>query len=121
MSQNNDPIYELIKLQNLSKFDRDDALSYSGITDAEVKSEATNTLNQSISKFIALIQHSDSSNKRFLLTIKNVLESFDRNSLDTEDRERVCLYIEQIMDIIGLESSEGILNKWMYGFDPMET
>jgi len=40
--------------------------------------------------------------------------------LDTEDRERVCTYFEELMDIIELESSDGQLNKFMYGFDPNE-
>ncbi|MFN0316789.1 MAG: DUF4844 domain-containing protein [Burkholderiales bacterium] len=39
-------------------------------------------------------------------------------SEDTEERERVCGYLEQIMDCVGIESSEGLLNNWMYGFDP---
>ncbi|WP_242009217.1 DUF4844 domain-containing protein [Robertkochia solimangrovi] len=37
--------------------------------------------------------------------------------LDTEDRERVCTYFKELMDIVGLESSNGQLNKFMYGFD----
>ena len=40
--------------------------------------------------------------------------------LDTEDRERVCSYFEELMNIVKLESSEGQLNKFMYGFDPSE-
>ncbi len=39
-------------------------------------------------------------------------------NLDTEDRERVCNYFEELMDIVGLESSGGHLNDFMYGFDP---
>ncbi|HBI02132.1 DUF4844 domain-containing protein, partial [uncultured Flavobacterium sp.] len=38
--------------------------------------------------------------------------------LDTEDREQVCVYFEELMDIVGLESSNGQLNKFLYGFDP---
>jgi hypothetical protein len=38
--------------------------------------------------------------------------------LDTEDRERVCSYMEELMDIVGLESSAGHLNNFMFGFDP---
>jgi hypothetical protein len=38
--------------------------------------------------------------------------------LDTEDRERVCSYFEELMDIVGLESSGGHLNDFMYGFNP---
>jgi len=35
--------------------------------------------------------------------------------LDTEDREQVATTFEQFLDIIGLESSEDILNTWLYG------
>ena len=36
---------------------------------------------------------------------------------DTEERERFCGYLEEIMDIVGIESSDGLLNGWLYGFD----
>ena len=36
---------------------------------------------------------------------------------DTEDRERVAEYFQDIMGCIGLESSDGLLNKYVYGFD----
>jgi hypothetical protein len=36
--------------------------------------------------------------------------------IDTEDRERVCAYFEELMDIVGLESSDGHLNNFLYGF-----
>jgi hypothetical protein len=37
---------------------------------------------------------------------------------DTEEREQACGYLEQIMTIVGIESSDGKLNQWLYGFDP---
>ena len=40
--------------------------------------------------------------------------------LDTEDRERVCTYFEELMDIVGLESSNGQLNKFMFALNQME-
>jgi hypothetical protein len=36
---------------------------------------------------------------------------------DTEDRERCCDYLVEIMDIVGMESSDGLLNRFMYGDD----
>jgi hypothetical protein len=55
--------------------------------------------------------------KEFVLgEFTKTLATFDL--VDTEDRERACLYLEEIMDIVGLESSDGLLNRWMYGFDP---
>lgn len=34
---------------------------------------------------------------------------------DTEDREQLLRYLEKIMDILGIVSSDGLLNRWMYG------
>jgi Domain of unknown function (DUF4844) len=34
---------------------------------------------------------------------------------DTEDREQLLQYLEEIMDILGISSSDGMLNRWMYG------
>ena len=49
--------------------------------------------------------------------IKIGLERF-KDIVDTEDRERICLYYEELMNMVGLESSAGLLNKFLYGFDP---
>lgn len=40
---------------------------------------------------------------------------------DTEERERGVGYFEELMDILGVESSDGLLNKLMYGFDPQQS
>jgi hypothetical protein len=56
-------------------------------------------------------------------TKQYVLEEF-RTTLtafpqeDSRDCDRLLHYMEQIMDIIGIESSDGLLNEWRYGFDP---
>ena len=59
--------------------------------------------------------------KELQKVIKNGLFLFkdEKYTLDTEDRKQICLYFENIMDIIGLESSGGALNEWMYGFDTL--
>lgn len=44
-----------------------------------------------------------------------------RMELDTEDRERLCGYFEELMDIVGLESSGGHLMMFMYGFSLPES
>jgi Domain of unknown function (DUF4844) len=38
---------------------------------------------------------------------------------ETEDRERLCDYLAEIMDIVGVEN-DGLLERWLYGFDPKE-
>ncbi|WP_434279585.1 DUF4844 domain-containing protein [Acinetobacter sp. CE-15] len=47
--------------------------------------------------------------------LKQKLNQIDPYSLDTDDREQVAVSYEKFLDIIGLESSDGILNTWVYG------
>jgi hypothetical protein len=58
--------------------------------------------------------------KKFQDNIAIGLTRFNKfaDHLDTEDRETVCHYFEELMDCVGLQSSNGLLNNWMYGFDP---
>jgi hypothetical protein len=52
--------------------------------------------------------------KRFALDeFKRTMNEFQ--SSDTEDREQFLHYLEEIMTILSIESSDGLLNKWMYG------
>lgn len=39
---------------------------------------------------------------------------------DIQDKERLSSYIEELMDIVELESSDGQLNNFMFGFDPKQ-
>jgi hypothetical protein len=59
----------------------------------------------------------DKPTKHYVLSeFSNTLEVYDLK--DTEDRERICGYLEQIMEILEIESSDGLLNTWLYGMDP---
>lgn len=44
----------------------------------------------------------------------------DFGPADSEERERAASYVEEVMDILEVESSGGLLNTWAYGFDPAE-
>jgi hypothetical protein len=57
------------------------------------------------------------------LTKQAVMQEFkptlaDFDDADSEDKDAMLSYLEQIMDILSIESSDGMLNKWRYGFDP---
>nr|WP_315422506.1 DUF4844 domain-containing protein [uncultured Pedobacter sp.] len=62
------------------------------------------------------------SDDMFREVISSTIEKIEGNEirLDTEDKEAVCLYFEKMMDAVELESSGGILNTWLYGFNPEE-
>ena len=55
--------------------------------------------------------------KSFVLgEFKSMLTEFDL--ADSEEQDRALRYMENIMDVLGIEGSDGLLNQWRYGFDP---
>ena len=55
--------------------------------------------------------------KTFVLSQMQVMLD-SASSEDSEERDQTLTYMERILDILGIESSDGLLNKWRYGFDP---
>lgn len=95
---------------------------YPGIADTTMRPLLTNKINQAADDFAALAQSSNVTDKDYQDKIQTGLQRFSDIyiNIDTEDRERICTYYEELMDIVGLESSGGHLNNFMYGFDPTE-
>lgn len=92
---------------------------YPGIADEKMRPIFTEKINTVASDFKSVAESKNPTDKKYQEKIKIGLSSFADVylELDTEDRERVCTYFEELMNIIGLESSNGQLNKFMYGFD----
>jgi len=63
-----------------------------------------------------ILEIKDNPKKSFVLSkFKSVMEqSLD---CDTEDKEMICAYLGKIMEILQIQSSDGLLNSWLYGFD----
>lgn len=76
-------------------------------------------LKNSVTEFQNVVKQNGSDDV-FREVISSTIEKIEGNetSLDTEDKEAVCLYFEKMMDAVELESSGGILNNWLYGFNP---
>lgn len=90
-------------------------VGYVGLLPKEYRTLANNTMNLSIMRLIILIKtNPNPSKKQVLDEFKRGLNSFYNIASDTEDRERVCEYYSDIMDIIGLDSSNQLLNNWLY-------
>jgi len=53
------------------------------------------------------------SKKLALIEFAKTTAEFE--AADTEDREQLLRYLGEIMDILGIASSDGQLNRWMYG------
>lgn len=108
------------EFKNKEKFLEDDKIFYSGIGDPKLKPILTEKINIAADDFKELVDKGNITEKEYQNAIKVGLDRFSDLylQLDTEDRERVCNYFEELMDIVGLESSGGHLNSFMYGFDP---
>ena len=106
--------------KNKEKFVQDDKLFYPGIGDLTLKPILTKKINLAGEDFKTIANKGTVSDKEYQAVIKDGLGRFAELylQLDTEDRERICSYFEELMDIVGLESSDGHLNNFMYGFDP---
>jgi len=108
-------VIELRDFRNQKKFVEDSVLMYPGAPDESVRTGAELIINELASQLIVGIP--DNPTKAYVLgqfeLSLNLFESFD-----SEERDRALSYLEGIMDILGIESSDGLLNSWRYGFDP---
>ena len=100
----------------LSKFGPDENRfpGYVGYLPETSRAEAQQALNTVVDALIEGLPNQPTS--------AFVLDRFARGLLwfadsDTADRERCCDYLVEVMDIIRLESSDGLLNRFMYGID----
>ena len=108
------------EFKSKEKFIQEDKLFYPGIGSLTLKPILTEKINLVTDDFKKLADKGTATNKEYQEVIKEGLDRFVDLylQLDTEDRERICNYFEELMDIVGLESSGGHLNNFMYGFDP---
>jgi hypothetical protein len=93
-------------------FGPDQKTFYTGVPDPADRAIGDAAFSQLVDILLAnLVRH---PSKKFVLQqFKLALSKF--SSADTEDRERAASYCEKIMDVVGIESSDGVLNRWLYG------
>jgi len=100
------------------KFLPDDQFFYPGLGDRRLRLIITGKMNKAAQGFLKVAQSENVNPKMFHEEMDISLLQFKEFNLDSEEVERVCHYYEELMDIVDLESSDGRLNKFRYGFDP---
>lgn len=107
---------ELAAFLGKEKFGVSEAEGYMGLGEPELLTVMNDKMNAAAKDFSALAAAGKATEEQYQTAVANGLRRFDELyiNLDTEDRERVCFYFEQLMDIVGLKSSGGLLNDWMY-------
>ena len=63
---------------------------------------------------LAAMEPIDRTKERVLALFRSTLAAV--GDVDSEEKEQVCSYLERTMDIVGVESSDGLLNSCLYGF-----
>ena len=119
MKVNPDARQKLNQFIQQSKFDGEPNTSFNGLSNPKLKPPLNTLLNLAAKDFLVTVSMHPTE-KKFQDNIKKGLDRFNAytHELDTEDMERICHYFEELMDCVGLQSSNGLLNKWIYGFDP---
>jgi len=111
---NDQVILALRQFRDLKKFSANEALFYSGAPNEAIRIEAENKLNNMIDYLLEHIAKNPTMDfvlKQFEIMLKGF------TNYDSEEMDRICTYCEEVMDIFNIESSDGLLMKWRYGFD----
>jgi hypothetical protein len=88
---------------------------YTGFQPESDRPQAEAMLNGFVDRLISGLTANPT--KAFVVEqIKRLLPPFYDD--DTEDREQLCRYLVRIKNIVGIDSFNGLLNRWMYGIDP---
>lgn len=114
-----DAMSKFEKFKNKEKFIEDMTIFYPGIGDEKLKPILTDKINLATDDFKQIAGSKNATDEDYQNAIKKALQRFSEIYLeiDTENRERICHYFEELMDIVGIESSNGQLNNFMYNFD----
>jgi hypothetical protein len=106
-------LHELATLRAESKFQKEGL--YPGAPTEEIRQSSESAVNAMLGRLRSGL--SRSPRKAYVLSeFLEMLKAFE--SADTEEREQACSYCERVMEILSIESSDGALNTWLYGFDP---
>ena len=107
VSQNT--IEKLSELQSRTKYVEIPGTIYIGMRPESSRLLAERQLNQLVDR----LQDGLPSKKFVLTEFAKTMAEFE--ATDTEDREQLLRYLEEIMEILGISSSDGLLSRWMYG------
>jgi Domain of unknown function (DUF4844) len=106
---------QLATLRSAPKFQEEEL--YPGAPTEEIRKSAEVAINRMLDRLRSGLPHSPQ--KSYVLSeFLKMLKAFE--VADTEEREKACAYCERVMDLVGIESSDKVLNAWLYGFDPTQ-
>lgn len=101
---------ELKALRESDKFSEDFLDFYPGASSEENRLRFEQYANEMITRILEFPDHFEKT--ELLQVFRTTLDKFA--DADTEDRERICVICEKVMTKLGVKSSDGLLNGWLY-------
>lgn len=105
----------LEKMKADKKFTEDLSIGYPGAPDEKTRIVAQLVIDNALGKLINASDAPIRETKFWSILQVAAMELVDMGS---EEMDQGLTYMEEIMDIYGIESSGGRLSTWRYGFDP---
>jgi hypothetical protein len=105
-----DTLESLRALHDEQKFHERDL--YPGAPDADIRVASESKINKMIASILEGVR-THPRKEWVLAQFRAGLAPFDGD--DTEEREEACAYCERVMEILGIEASDGVLDEWLYG------
>ena len=114
-------IKKLERFKELFKFDEDILTEYPGISDEIYRPELTKLINLSADEFIEIAKKEAPTNKDYQDKIKEGLLRFVDvyPYINKKDIGQICNYYEELMFIVNLRNSDGLLSKFRHGIETL--
>ena len=109
-----DAVKKLEAFKAKDKFYPDDSVYYPGLMDSTTKPLFVSLMNAAADDFKKVVESGTATEASYHNAIDNAIKRFEPYFIDTEDRERIGRYFEELMDIVGLQSSGGRINRFVY-------
>lgn len=109
-----DAVEKLEAFKAKDKFYPDTSLFYPGLMDTTSKPLFVKLINAAADDFKKVVESGVTTEANYHKAIDTAIKRFGFHYVDTEDRERVGRYLEELMDIVGLQSSGGRIDRFVY-------
>lgn len=109
-------LQQLVDFKTSKKFLENKELYYPGLADPALEEPLTNQINQAADDFLKVARSDNPTEEAYLKKIELGLARFQKD-LDDEERERIGMYYEELMDIVGFESTGEKLKEFISGVD----
>jgi hypothetical protein len=104
----------LRSLLGAPKFGADRAHSYAGAPSERIRSSCEAHINDLLRQLLDLPDVA-LREEALLKPVRRALAHLD--AYGSQERDRYCAYLEQIMDALGIEDAAQLLHNWRYGLE----